>query len=73
MRLFSWGKATTNMRNINIERSLISAFAFFSVILNSICYWLSTLMGSVTGILILMLVFFFLVQSDQGMEVCDTH
>ncbi|KAJ5674367.1 uncharacterized protein N7477_004301 [Penicillium maclennaniae] len=64
-----------------IQGPLISAFAFFSIVLNCMqvslaasssderyssallfasCYWLSTLIGSVTGLLMLMLVILFL-------------
>lgn len=36
------------------------------------CYWLSTLIRCVSGVLLLMLLFLFFFQNDQGIEGCDS-
>lgn len=77
-----------------IQGPVISAFAFFSILLNCMqvnlaastsderyssallfagCYWLSTLIGSVTGVLLLMLVFLFLFKVIREWRFAIAH
>ncbi|KAJ5900021.1 hypothetical protein N7495_004765 [Penicillium taxi] len=77
-----------------IQGPMISAFAFFSIVLNcmqvslaastsderysstllfAVCYWLSTLIGFVTGVLMLMLVFLFVFKVIKEWRFAIAH